>query len=328
MAVRKKPYTVQILAFEGATPIVPVGLFDLLRKANGLAEQMGVVAPMDVQLVAASNKLNIRAAGDLPLRCHGSIADAPSADLVVASPMDPEVLDLNSRRPATVDFIRRAHASGSVVASACTGAFALGEAGLLDGQRATTHWAFFDLFSRRFPSVRLDRQATLVDNRRVVTAGGATSFLNLALHIVEQRFGREVARQAARMFLIDERKAPQGSYAQFNQQRVCNDEQIARAQDWIERRGPAYVTVERLASEVAMTRRTLIRRFKTATGLTPIEYLQRARIDLAKRLLENTARSVSEVAEEVGYQEQAAFRRLFIRHAGLTPSEYRRRHVG
>lgn len=322
----RAPFRIQLLVFPGATPIVPVGMFDLLRKSADLAHQTGLQNHIEVELVAASRSCVVRAAGELPVTCHRHLRNAARADLVVASPLDPEVLESTLQYTPVLDFVRGAFASGSQMASACTGAFVLAAAGLLDGRRATTHWAFQSLFSQKFPEVELDPQAILVRDGRLLTAGGATSFLNLVLTLVRQCYGAEVAKRAARMFLIDE-KPPQGSYADFIHRRAHSDEDIARAQDLIERAGAGSLSVERLADQVAMSRRQFIRRFKNATGFTPIAYLQRARMDEAKRLLEDSKRSVAEIARKVGYEELAGFRRLFVRHAGLTPSEYRKRRM-
>lgn len=325
-AQSRRPVLVQVLVFPASTPIVPVGLMDLLRKATQLAASLGSRKRIDVALVAASHRNVVVAAGDLPIRCRHTLTDAPRADLVVASPVDPEVLDSLSRQPETVRFLKRAYARGSDLASVCTGAFTLAETGLLDGRAAATHWAFQDLFRARYPRVDLRAQEILVDAGRLLTTGGATSFLNFALYLIERVFGQELARGASRMFLIDERKAPQGAYAIFAGQRQHGDAEILRAQELIERTVAQALSVEEIAGRVSMTRRTFIRRFKAATGSTPRDYLQRARIEAAKRRLEGSRERVGEVAAGVGYEDLAAFRRIFLRHTGLTPTDYRRRY--
>jgi transcriptional regulator GlxA family with amidase domain len=210
----------------------------------------------------------------------------------------------------------------------CTGAFALAETGLLDGRQAATHWAFQDLFRTRYPRVDLRPQEILVDAGRLLTTGGATSFLNFALYLIERLYGSEAARASARMFLIDERKAPQGAYAIFSGQKQHGDPEVLKAQQLIEHTVTDAPTLEAIAARVSMTRRTFIRRFKAATGSTPLEYLQRVRIEAAKRQLEATRENVVQVAARVGYEDLSAFRRLFRRHTGLTPTDYRRRYGG
>jgi transcriptional regulator GlxA family with amidase domain len=323
---RETPARIQILVFPNSTPIVPVGLMDLLRKASQLARAMGATREIDVSFVAAAARRNVKAAGDLALRCHYTLADAPRADVVVVSPLDPEVLDTHSRSADTKRFLLKAFRRGADVASVCTGAFALAETGLLDGKRAATHWAFQDLFRQRYPRVRLSPNDILVDTGRVSSTGGATSFLNFALYLIERLYGQEIARAASRMFLIDENKAPQGAYAIFSGQKSHGDDAILKAQELIESTVDQAPAVVDIAARVSMSRRTFIRRFKAATGSTPRDYQQRARTEAAKRLLEGTKKPVAEVAVRVGYEDISAFRRLFQRHTGLTPTDYRRRY--
>jgi transcriptional regulator GlxA family with amidase domain len=216
-------------------------------------------------------------------------------------------------------------AAGADVASVCTGAFLLGEAGLLDGRAATTHWAFQEVLARRYPRAEVLPQAILVDQGRVITAGGATSFLNLALHVIERVFGSEVARAASKMFPVDVNKAPQSAYAMFSSQKLHEDQDILRAQSMIERHPERTPHVDRLAREVAMSPRTFARRFRRSTGNSPREYIQRVKVEAAKRALESGQR-VGSVASVVGYGDAAAFRRLFARLTGLTPADYRARY--
>jgi transcriptional regulator GlxA family with amidase domain len=210
--------------------------------------------------------------------------------------------------------------------SACTGAFALAEAGLLDGRAATTHWAFQGLLAQRCPRVRLAPHAVIVDQGRIVTAGGATSFVNLVLFLVERLLGQDVARAASRMFLVDPNKAPQGAYAMFSTQKTHGDEQILRAQVIVEGELAQAPAVEELARRVALSPRTFVRRFRSATGNTPRDYIQRVRVEAAKRALERGDDTVGRVAASVGYGDVVAFRKVFVRLTGLTPAEYRARY--
>jgi transcriptional regulator GlxA family with amidase domain len=182
------------------------------------------------------------------------------------------------------------------------------------------------LFSSRYPKVRLAPQATIVHTGRVMTAGGATSFLNLSLLLIERIWGPEIARMASKMFLIDGNKPPQGAYAIFSSQKLHGDEAIWRAQTFIEEQPSKIVAVESMARQFGMSVRTFARRFHQATGNTPREYIQRVRIEAAKRALEQHSQSVHSVATAVGYTDPVAFRKLFVRLTGLTPSDYRSRY--
>ena len=320
---------VHVLALRDCTTFVPIGYADLLRKSIALAATLPLARPprrVEVSLISAGKSLEVAGAGGTRVVCDARLADARKSDLVLVPAVDPDIvahLDLNR---AVVPWLRRAYLGGADVASACTGAFLLGEAGILDGKSATTHWAFQDFFQARYPRVRLQPQAIVVDQGRVVTAGGATSFLSLSLYLVERIFGAEVARAASKMFLVDVNKSPQSAYAIFNTQKTHGDEEILRAQDLLERDVADSPSVGDLARQVAMSPRNFVRRFQQATGNSPRDYMQRLRIEVAKRALEGATQPLSAVAGKVGYRDVVAFRRLFQRWTGLSPSEYRARY--
>ena len=223
-------------------------------------------------------------AGGIRVKCDVRMTEVRKSELVLVPALDPDVASHLALNRAVVPWLRRIHLAGADVASACTGAFLLAEAGILDGKAATTHRAFQDEFRRRYPRVRLEPQAIVVDQGRVVTAGGATSFLSLLLYLVERIFGADLARAASRMFLVDVNKSPQSAYAMFGTQKSHGDEEILRAQDIIEKEIARCPSVEALAHRVAMSRRSFVRRFKGATGNAPRDYLQRVR--KTKKLLE------------------------------------------
>ena len=318
---------VHVLALRDCTAFVPIGLMDMLRKSIELAAQLPVPVPrLDVILVSATAEREIALAGGIRLVCDAALPEVTASDLVLVPAVDPDIGAHLAANAAVVPWLRDRYAAGADIASACTGAFLLAEAGLLDGRAATTHWAFQAEFRARYPAVDLQPQAIVVDQGRVTTSGGATSFLSLALHVVERLLGSEVARAASKMFLIDPNKSPQGAYAIFGPQKAHSDADILRAQGIIEQRLDAQLSVDDLAREVAMSRRNFVRRFTAATGNNPREYLQRARIEAAKRALERTRSPVAAVAVDVGYEDVVAFRRMFTRLTGLTPSAYRSRY--
>jgi transcriptional regulator GlxA family with amidase domain len=326
-AMPVKAVRIHVLALRNCTALVPVGIIDLLRKSAELAARHPGRSPeLVLKLVSAGKQRMVRGAGGVTLRCDATLKDAGPAELIVVPALDPDIdhhLELNR---AAVPWVRRAFKAGAEVASACTGAFLLADAGLLDGRAATTHWAFQPLLLERHPRVRVQPQAVLVDQGRIVTAGGATSFIQLALFLVERMLGREVAWEASRMFLIDPNKAPQGAYAMFSSQKSHGDDGILRAQELIEHDTARVPPIRSLARHAGMSQRTFVRRFRAATGNTPREYVQRVRIEAAKRLLESGPSSVREVARRTGYEDVVAFRRLFVRGTGLTPVDYRARY--
>jgi transcriptional regulator GlxA family with amidase domain len=318
---------VHVLVLADCTPFVPVGIIELLRKSVELAAiHPGRAPKLKLKLVSAGSQKTVRAAGGLALRCEATLRTAGPADVIVVPALDPDLRERLAKNRAVVPWLRRAFHAGADVVSACTGAFLLGEAGLLEGRAATTHWAFQDSLTQRYPRVRLQPQAVVVDQGRIVTAGGATSFISLALFLVERLLGAQVARAASRMFLIDPNKAPQSAYAMFSTQKSHGDEPILRAQEFIESEIARASNVDTLARRVAMSRRTFVRRFHTATGNSPREYIQRVRVEAAKRLLEGGNLSIGEIARRVGYGDVVGFRKIFVRCTGITPADYRARY--
>jgi transcriptional regulator GlxA family with amidase domain len=320
--MRRSRFRVHVLALRDCTAFVPIGIVDMLRKAAMLP---GARRAVEVVLVAPGGSPTVVGAGGIRIRCGQRLDETRDSDLVVVPAVDPDVVHHLDRNRAVVPWLRERYARGADVASVCTGAFLLGEAGLLDHRAATTHWAFQDQFARRYPRVRLLPQAILVDQGRVLTSGGATSFLNLSLHLVERVFGVDVARAASKMFLVDINKAPQSAYAMFASQKTHDDRDVLRAQQMIEDRPSRVPPVEQLARAVAMSPRTFARRFRNATGNSPLEYTQRVKIEAAKRALE-TGERIASVAGSVGYSDAASFRRLFARITGLSPADYRARY--
>jgi len=313
---------IHVLALRGCTAFVPLGYADLLRKSAAFAPERR----LEVTLVSTTERRVVDGAGGLRVTCDVTLAEAGPCDLVLVPPVDPDVpanLELNR---AAVPWLKRRALAGAHVASACTGAFLVAEAGLLDRKAATTHWAFQGLFAQRYPRVRLQPEAIVVDQGRVITAGGATSFLNLTLHVVERLLGPDAARSASRMFLIDPNKAPQSAYAVFGTQKTHGDDEILRAQEIIEREVESAPSVDVLARRVAMSRRNFVRRFTAVTGNSPRTYAQRVRVEAARRALESSRHPVSEIAARVGYADVVAFRRLFAKITGLTPADYRARY--
>lgn len=324
---------VSVLVFEDCTALAAVGPMELLAKSGRLHAHLagGGQAPadaapfFDVRLVSARGNPILTANG-WPVHCHDTLETAGRADLVIVPALDGDIDDQLERNRAAVPWLRRMYEAGADLASVCTGAFVLAETGLLDGRSATTHWLAHDRFRARYPAVTLRPQSILVDEGRICTSGGATSFLNLVVYLVEKFCGPETAHAAASMFLIDVDKRRQGAYAIFSGQKDHEDTAIRRAQSLVEEGVGRPLTVESLAGAVALSKRTFIRRFKRATGNTPIEYIQRVRVEAAKKALATTDEPLLEVALRVGYEDLGSFRRVFARHAGMSPAAWRRRY--
>jgi transcriptional regulator GlxA family with amidase domain len=318
---------VQVLLLEDCTPIPSIGVADLFRKSVELAALMQLPAPsITLELVSAGSDRTVRTAGGIVITADRTTRTAGEADLVIVPALDPDVLAHLAQNRGAVGFVQRAFERGADVASICTGAFVLAEAGLLDGRQCATHWAFQQLLAERHPRAEVQPEAIVVDHGRIVTLGGATSFLTLTLFLVERVLGAEVARAASKMFLVDVNKPAQGAYAVFSPQKAHSDAGVLAAQRAIETRLSPAPSVEELAKVAGASVRTFTRRFHKATGNSPRDYIQRVRIEAAKRALERTTDHVGEVAQRVGYADVVAFRRLFLERTGLTPSEYCERY--
>jgi transcriptional regulator GlxA family with amidase domain len=222
-----------------------------------------------------------------------------------------------------VDWVSQSYNCGSHVASMCTGAFVLGAAGLLDGKRATTHWFFANEFKRRFPRVDLREQQMIVDEGDIVTCGAVTAYLNLMIYLVEKYFGHDIALRTAKMYLIDMDRPSQLPFQSYRFPVTYSDSSVARAQEFIGEHFKEDLAIDDVAKRAGMSVRNFSRRFKSATGESFANYIQKFRIETAKRLLESTEFSVSEIMYQVGYNDERSFRRLFKHRSGLSPKDYR-----
>lgn len=229
------------------------------------------------------------------------------------------------RNAAVVPWLRRWAAEGSKIAGVCSGVALLAEAGLLDGKRATTHWGLADLYRQRFPNVDWQPEYLITDAGDVFCGGGINSAADLSLYLVERFGSRDMALECAKALLIEMPRTWQVAFADVALRTSHNDESIRLAQDWLHRHYQRPVSVDAIAARVGMSPRNFVRRFKDATGQTPLSYIHCIRVAMAKRLLEDGRQSVQEVGQNVGYEDQAFFRGLFKRHTGVCPTAYRTR---
>lgn len=222
-------------------------------------------------------------------------------------------------------FLLDRHAHGAVLASNCGGAFILAATGLLAGRPVTTHWLFAHALQERFPDVRVDSDKMVIEDGDIITAGGLMAWTDLGLRLVDRLFGPTVMIETSRFLLIDASGREQRHYSSFAPRLTHGDEAILKVQHWLQAREARAISVGEMAAQAAMEERTFLRRFKAATGLKPTEYAQHLRIGKARELLEFTRRTVEQIAWSVGYEDPAAFRKLFHRIIGLSPGDYRQR---
>ncbi len=212
------------------------------------------------------------------------------------------------------------------IASLCRGAFLLAETGLLNGKSCATHWITHDKFKQKYPQVVLLPEKIISEDNGIYSSGGAYSFLNLLIHLIEKYYGRETAIWCSKMSEIEFDRIDQNQFAIFNGQKEHSDQAIKTTQEYIEQNYAGKLNVQKLAEKAAISSRNFVRRFKKATQNTPLEYIQRVRIEAAKKKLESSTLNVHQVMYESGYNDDKAFRNIFRKYSGITPLEYRNKY--
>ncbi len=307
------------------------GVMDFFTVANFCAQVPGSrdSAPFNAQVVTVD---------DQPVRGYSGAVVTPT---VPRADFQPDLIVVGSSVEAAVSlaaldrtlapaiplhgWLHQAFDRGVVLASVCTGSFVLADAGLLDDRVATTHWRAANLFRARYPHIRLEADQLLVDSGQIICAGGATAFVDLCLYLVERFASPSVALACSKMLVLDGRRVEQTPYMAFYSQKAHSDDAIRRAQAWLEQHFAEPVSIDDVAAVAGLGTRTFKRRFKEATGETPISYLQHLRIEAAKHRLESSREQTARIIWGVGYEDASSFRRLFKRTVGCTMEQYRRR---
>lgn len=317
---------VAVLNFEGAVASSVSGPYDMFSKVESISQSMGVKSKTFFQVdIVNSNLL----AACKPFNIIGNVAvnNKRQYDLIMIPAMHPDlIVEILQRETEMIKWIQRQHEKGAEVASMCLGAFISASAGLLNGKKATTHWMGAASFRQMFPKVKLEDDKVIIDEGRIYSSGGAFAFTSLIIYLVEKFCGRDMAFAAAKVFMIHVHNTSQHSFAIFNLQRNHEDPEIGRIQDFIEKNYDGLLTINGLAEKFNMSSRTFIRKFTTITGNTPLEYIQRVRVEAAKRFFEKGKLSVEQVCMEVGYGDFGFFRNIFKRLTGITPQEYKKKY--
>jgi transcriptional regulator GlxA family with amidase domain len=315
------PQQVWILGFPGSQILDIVGPHEVFGLANQLRK---AAQPHYAISVVAPTRGPLSTSGGLSIVAHQNLADATGAvdTLIVGGAAD---LRTSLRDPRLVGWIRRTARRARRIASVCTGAFLLAEAGLLDGRRATTHWMACDALQRRFPKVRVERDPIFVRDGNVVTSAGVTAGIDLALALVEEDLGRELALLVARWLVIFLRRP--GGQSQFSVQlsaQLAERDGLRDVQAWIAEHPDTDLSVPALARLAHMSPRNFSRAFRRETGITPATYVEAQRVEAARRLLETTARNTAEVAVACGFARVETMHRAFHRVVHVAPGAYRR----
>ena len=323
---------IALLAAPETTPSVLFGLYDVLASVGaGYADMTGrhVGEPLlDIPIVAADAQ-PFRCFGNILIEPHAAIGDLDRVDAAVVCDMyTPIDTAPRGRYGAEIAWLRRMHAQGALIGSVCSGSLVLAEAGLLDGRQCAGHWAYRELFRRQYPKVnycadsilRLDSEA-----QGVITAGGVTAWQELALRLISRYCSPEHALQTAKVYLLSGHEDGQLPFADMGMKIQGEDQAIKLSQEWIAEHYAQANPVEAMTQRAGLTRRTFTRRFRAATGHLPMDYVHAVRVEKAKRIIEQDAGGIDDVAYQVGYEDPTFFRRLFKREVGLTPAAYRRK---
>lgn len=256
-----------------------------------------------------------------------TLSEVERTDLIIVAGIVGDMEEQIKRNRPFIDWMKTQRISHHCeIASLCRGAFLLAETGLLQGKSCATHWLTHDLFRKRYPKIHLIPEKIISEDNGIYSSGGAYSFLNLLLHLIEKHYGRETAIWCAKVSEIEFDRIDQNQFVIFNGQKEHADEEIVAIQEFIETHYQEKLSLDQLAEQAATSSRNFVRRFKKATHNTPIEYVQRVRIEAAKKKLESTTMNVHQVMYHCGYSDDKTFRTLFKRYAGLTPLEYRNKY--
>ncbi|HET9694479.1 MAG TPA: helix-turn-helix domain-containing protein [Steroidobacteraceae bacterium] len=305
-----------------STALSPVEVFHAAGTLWGLLRGEPLSPRFRITTAALGDRQVVTPYG-VPVQAQKEMHEVRATDLIVVPSAGLELDAQLETHRAMYPWLRRQAAKGAYIAGVCAGSAYLAEAGLLNDREATTHWGSAAELQRRYPAVRWRADKMITEDRRVLCSGGVYASIDLSLYLVEKFCGHEVAVQTAKSLVIAMPRARQTGYAVLPLSRPHGDDCIRSAEQSIERNFNRPLRIEELARERHMSPRNFVRRFKSATGRTPGDYLQATRVAVAKQLLESGARSVQTVCDAVGYEDPAFFRALFKRHTGLSPAEYR-----
>jgi len=297
----------------------------MFTAANEFLEAAGRPPLFKVQLVGLTKEVKLHK-GSFTVHTDMLIDDVKKTDLIFVPAL---IGDLGHALELNTDFIPwicKHYRQGSEVASLCIGAFLLASTGLLNGKQCSTHWKYANLFREMFPEVDLVDDRIITEEQGLYSSGGANSYWNLLLYLLEKYTDREIAIVASKVFAVEIDRKSQSPFIMFNGQKTHEDDHVRKAQEFIENNVSDRISVVDLATKFAIGKRNFERRFKKATNNTPVEYMQRVKIEAAKKSFETSRKNVNEVMYDVGYTDTKAFRTVFKKITGLSPIDYRNKY--
>jgi len=303
-----------------------VGAYKIFTRANEYwANTTGRETLFKIQLAGTSKEVEFYD-GLFTVKPHTHVSAIKKTDLIIIPSLNHNYHNAVKENQLLIDWIEKQYKHGAEIASICTGAFMLAASGLLDGKSCSTHWSAADHFRTMFPKVNLQTDQLITDENGIYTNGGAYSFLNLIIYLVEKYYDRQTAIFCSKVFQIEMDRNTQSTFSIFAGQKSHGDEMVQQAQAFIENNLHEKISVEHLSSSLAVGRRNFDRRFIKATGNTPVEYAQRVKIESAKKAFESSRKTINEVMYEVGYSDVKAFREVFRKITGMSPLEYRSKY--
>ena len=316
---------IALVIHEDATLSTVTGAMDMFIHINRLFQQTGKSQPFKLILAGEEENNNLMPVNPLFVSyCRAEDLERP--DLIIVPAFYGDRDSMLKKHKGMINWIRTMFEAGSEIASLCSGIYFLAEAGLLPGRSCTAHWSDMDDIVRRYPDVNFLSDMVITDQEGIYTSGGAFSSLNLILYIIDKFCGREVGIWASKMFSLDMDRMSQSHFAVFKGQRLHKDNDILKAQTYIEENHHLSLNIDDIAEKSNMSKRNFIRRFKKATQNTPFEYLQRVKIEAAKKALEKGNQNINLLMYDAGYNDIKTFREVFKKITGLTPQDYKRKY--
>jgi transcriptional regulator GlxA family with amidase domain len=314
-----------ILVPETAIPAAIVDPQYMFTAINDFLRIKQLQPAFKVHLAGMSKEIKLNN-GAVSIHTDYLLKEVKKADLIIVPAISGSIDEALKKNKDFIPWIIQQYKSGAEVASLCIGAFLLASTGLLNGKSCSTHWLFTHEFRTMFPEVKLVDDKVITDQNGLYSSGGASSYWSLLLYLVEKYTNRDMAIMASKFFLLDIDKDSQSPFIMFKGQKDHEDEEIVEVQEFIEKNYKRRITVEELSDKFGIARRTFERRFKKATSNTLIEYIQRVKIESAKKQLESGRKTVNEVMYDVGYTDTKAFRDVFKKLTGLSPIDYRNKY--
>jgi transcriptional regulator GlxA family with amidase domain len=317
---------VSILALRDATMSCIDSAYQILNRVNDFLTYQGRPPFYKVEIVGV-NATETLGSNLYRINVGNTIAKLPATDVVVVPLLCGDFTKVLEHNKPYADWLLAQRRGGAEIVSLCVGSFFTASTGLLDDRRCAIHWAAKNDFSHLFPRVQAIDDTIITDEDGIYTCGGGYSYLNLLLYIIEKHLGKDLSILASKMFEIDIERKSQAPFMIFIGQKRHGDAEVLKAQDYIETYTGDIFSVNSLCKDLHLGRRNFERRFRKCTGNSVMEYMQRVRVEQAKKQLESSRKTVNEIIYEIGYKDVNAFRKVFKKHTNLSPLEYRRKYA-